>query len=114
MAKTAKQERRIKELPPATTPEARQEQMISLAFDLVQERLINGTATAAETTHFLKLATEKEQLERKKLEQDIRLSQAKEKSYETAQHMEQLYEEAMRQFRSYQGEDIDEYFEEDI
>ena len=48
---------------PALTPEARENQLISLAIDLVEQRLIDGTASAQETTHFLKLASRKAKLE---------------------------------------------------
>ena len=43
-------------LRPALSPETRENQLISLAYDLVEERLLNGTATSQETTYFLKLA----------------------------------------------------------
>ena len=54
----------VKKIRPALTPEARENQMISLAMDLVEQRLLNGTASSQETTHFLKLGTAKEKLER--------------------------------------------------
>lgn len=53
---------------PTLSPEVRENQMISLAMDLVEKRLREGTASSAETTHFLKLATVKSELEKKKLE----------------------------------------------
>lgn len=43
-----------KRIRPALTPEARQNQLISLAIDLVEKRLIEGTASSQETTHFFK------------------------------------------------------------
>ena len=55
---------------PALTPEARENQMISLAMDLVEKRIREGTASSAETTHFLKLATSKTMLEKQKLEEE--------------------------------------------
>ena len=54
----------------AFVPEQRENQLIALAFDLVEDRLRNKTASAQETTHFLKLATEKERLERERLENE--------------------------------------------
>ena len=68
---------------PALTPEARENQMIALAMDLVEQRLRNGTASSQETTHFLKLATVKEQREREKLEAEIKLANAKIASLES-------------------------------
>ena len=59
-----------KRIRPALTPEARQNQLISLAIDLVEKRLIEGTASSQETTHFLKLATTKAHLEEQILEKE--------------------------------------------
>ena len=67
----------VKKIRPALTPEARENQMISLAMDLVEQRLLNGTASSQETTHFLKLGTAKEKLERERLEKENELLKAK-------------------------------------
>ena len=55
---------------PARTPEAQENYMINLAMKLVEKRLLEGTASSAETTHFLKLATSKNELEKTKLEEE--------------------------------------------
>lgn len=101
--------RRATEVPhrdfaPARTPEERQDILIARAMDLVEQRLIDGTASAQETTHFLKLATEKERLERQKIAQEIELSRAKISAIESAQKVEELYAEAMKAFGIYRGE----------
>ena len=57
---------------PATSPEAQEQYMINLTMQLVERRLREGTASSAETTHFLKLATMKADLEKKKLEEDYK------------------------------------------
>ena len=44
---------------PAISPEARENQLIALAVDLVEQRLLTGTASSHETTHFLKLGSTK-------------------------------------------------------
>ena len=60
MAKVKKsQPNTTRKVRPALTPEARENQLIALATDLVEKRLIEGTASSQETTHFLKLATTK-------------------------------------------------------
>lgn len=97
---------------PALSPEARENQMILLAMDLVEERLRNGTASSQETTHFLKLATTREQLEKEKLEKEIQEKEAKIKVLESNQHSEELYREAINAFKSYSGV-IDPNDEED-
>lgn len=89
---------------PALTPEAREQQMISLAMDLVEQRLRNGTASSQETTHFLKLATAQSQLEKAKLEASIKLDQAKIENLESQSKSSSLYQEALHAFRSYSGQ----------
>ena len=100
-------------LPPARTAEERQDQLTDLALRLVEQRLRDGTATSQETTHFLKLSTEKEKLERLKLEQEIELSKAKIKNLEAAEEAKQLAEAAIAAFRSYQP-NYEEEYDEDI
>lgn len=88
---------------PALTPEARESLMISLAMDLVEERMRNGTASSQEVTHFLKLGTQKEMLEREKLQTENKLLEAKIKSLESQSSSAALFEEALRAFTSYSG-----------
>lgn len=93
-----------KRIRPALTPEARQNQLISLAIDLVEKRLIEGTASSQETTHFLKLASTKAHLEEQILEKQKDLIEAKTKSLQSTERIEELYKEAMSAFRRYSGE----------
>jgi hypothetical protein len=84
--------------------------MISLAIDLVEKRLIEGTASSQETTHFLKLATTKARLEREILEKQRDLIVAKTKDLESHQEMKELYAQALNAMRNYSGNgDEDEY-----
>lgn len=95
---------------PALTPEARENQLIALAVDLVEERLRNGTASSQETTHFLKLGSPKARLEKEKLEQEVELIKAKAKAFERADHAEELYENAIKAMQKYSGHgDPDDY-----
>lgn len=89
--------------PPATTPEARENQMISLAMDLVEKRLLDGSATSQETTHFLKLASTKERLEKEELERKIELLSAKTESIKSGKVVEELYKEALNAMKRYSG-----------
>lgn len=95
---------------PALTPEARENQMISLAVDLAERQLREGTASSQVITHFLKLATTKEQLERQLLEKEVELKQAKTEALQSTKHIEELYAEAIAAMRNYSGNgDPDEY-----
>ena len=94
----------------ALTPEARENQMISLAMDLVEQRLREGTASSQETTHFLKLATAKYKSEKEILEKQKELITAKTENLQSAKRVEELYAEAIKAFRDYNGQgEEDEY-----
>ena len=105
---TANAQRKIR---PALTPEARENQMIALAVDLVEQRLLDGTASSQETTHFLKLGSMKNRLEMEKLQEENRLLKARTEALQSAKRVEELYSEAIKAMRRYsgQGSDDDEY-----
>ena len=93
---------------PALTPEARENQMISLAMDLAEKRMREGTASSAEVTHFLKLATSKAVLEKQKLEEENKLLRAKTEMIKAAKDNEELYKEVIRSMREYAGVENEE------
>lgn len=88
---------------PTLTPEARENRCIALAYDLVEQRLLDGSASSQETTHFLKLASSKERLEREKLEKENKLLEAKTKQYEAIVANENLAAQAIEAFKEYSG-----------
>ena len=88
---------------PALTPEARENQLISLAMDLVEQRLIDGTASSQETTHFLKAGSAKNQLEMERLQKENELLRAKTEALESAKKVEELYTNALNAMRDYSG-----------
>lgn len=89
--------------PPATTPEARENQLISLAVDLAEEQIRSGTASSQVISHFLKLGSTKEKLEKEILEQQKELMKAKTESIRSAKRIEELYKEALNAMRLYAG-----------
>ena len=93
---------------PALTPEARENQLISLAIDLVEQRLIDGTASAQETTHFLKLASRKAKIELERAELENELIRAKTQSIRDQADMKTLYKDAIDAMRRYGGHGGDE------
>ena len=97
---------------PAITPEERENQMISYAMDLVEQRLLDGTASSQETTHFLKLAAQKEksQLEKEKLSNENKLLQAKTEDLQRQKSSEEFYGQVLAAIRNYNGQgESDEY-----
>ena len=88
---------------PALSPEARENQMISLAVDLAEKQLIEGTASSQVITHYLKLGTMNHKLELEKLEKENALLKAKTESLQSSQRMEELYADAIKAMQSYSG-----------
>lgn len=88
---------------PALTPEERENSLISLTLDRVEERIRNGTATSQELCHFLKLATTTAQLEKEKLERENELLRAKTQSLESSERIEKLYADAIKWMSVYSG-----------
>lgn len=93
---------------PALTPEARENQLIAKAYDLVEQRLDDGTATSQETTHFLKLGSVKAKLELEKLRKETDLLVSKKEVLDSAKRMEELYSEALNAMKRYGGHYNDE------
>lgn len=92
-------------LRPALTPEGRENQLISLAEDLAEKQLREGTASSQVITHYLKLGTAKERLEIEKLKRENSLLEAKTEVMESAKKVEELYSKAIRAFQSYNGQE---------
>ncbi len=88
---------------PATTPEGREHQLVSLAYDLVEQRFRDGSASATETVHFLKLGSTRERLEQQRLEAEVKLQLAKVESLGSQARMEELTQLAINAMRSYQS-----------
>lgn len=98
---------------PALTPEARENQLISLAVDLVEQRLRDGTASSQETTHFLKLASQKNRIELERAKLENELIKAKTQALKDQADMKALYEDAINAMRRYSGHGSTSYEEED-
>lgn len=99
-----------KKMRPALTPESRENQMIALAVDLAEQQLRDGTASSQLITHYLKLGSTKERLEKEKLEEENKLLRAKTKAIADSADMKELYSEAIKAMRKYSGQDDqDEY-----
>lgn len=89
---------------PALSPEARENQLITLATDLAEKQLREGTASSQLITHYLKLATAREKTEREILELQKKLIKAKTKSYQSNEEMKALYADALDAMRRYRGD----------
>lgn len=96
-------EKNTRKLVPAITPEAREDQLIYLATELAEKQLREGTASSQVITHYLKLGTTKERLEKALLEKQTSLVDAKISALKTAEHTEELYANAIAAMKDYSG-----------
>lgn len=97
---TKTSERKVR---PAVTEEGRESQMIALAVDCAEKQLREGTASSQIIVHYLKLATEREQLEREKLKTENLLAQAKIEQIKSEKSKEEMFKAAIDAMRSYRG-----------
>lgn len=86
---------------PAATPEGRERQLISLAVDLAEKQLTEGTASAAVITHYLKMASKRENLEREILERQSKLLEAKAEAVTSGKENEERTKKALEALKSY-------------
>lgn len=90
---------------PALTPEARENQMIYLAESLAEKQLLDGTASAQVITHYLKLGSSENKVQRQILEKQKDLISAKTESLQSQKRIEELYSKAIDAMREYNGKD---------
>ena len=93
---------------PATSPEARENRLISLAFDVAEERLENRTASSQEITALLKLGSQKAQAELDRLRTENELMKTKIEVLESTKTSEELFARAIAAFKTYSGNGDDE------
>jgi len=98
---------------PATTPEARESQLVSLAVGLAEQQLQDGTASSQVITHFLKLGASDREIEKEMLISKNELLKAKTDLIRSEKRVESLYMEALEAMKSYKGVESDNNDNED-
>lgn len=88
---------------PARTEERREQQLVSLAIDLAEKQMIEGTASSQVITHYLKLGSTREKLEQERLHRENELLQSKVEQLASAKKVEELYAAALDAMRAYSG-----------
>lgn len=110
--------KRVQKRRPATTEEGRESQLVSLAIDLAEKQLSDGSASAQVITHYLKLGSTRERLEQERLHRENQLLDARVETLASAKKVEELYSAALDAMRSYAGqivagaEELDEYYDD--
>ena len=87
----------------ALSPDAREDQLIALAMDTAEERMLNGTASSQEIVHFLRLGSSLAKLQKEEIRERIELDESKVKAIESADEYKKLYEDAIKAMKSYGG-----------
>lgn len=98
------QETKSRRHKPATTPEAREHEMVGLALDLAERQIKAGTASSQVITHFLKAGSLREQLEQERITHENELLKVKKEALESQQRVEEMYVKALDAMRSYSGQ----------
>ena len=108
-----KEGKRPRKQRPGITIEERENQLIGLAVDLAEQKLLDGTASNQLIVHYLKLGSTKERLEREMMEEQKKLLEAKTEALQSQKRVEELYANAIDAMRSYRSSSLDSY-EEDV
>lgn len=111
MSDNNKRERRIR---PGLTPETREDQLVALAINLAEEQLLAGTASSQVISHFLKIGSTKERIEKEILQEQKDLIKAKTEALKSEKRVEELYTEALNAMRRYSGQDVTSDDDEDL
>ena len=82
-------------------PTEREQQMISLAYKVAEKQLQEGTASSQVITHFLKLATSREAMEREILSKQAELLGARTDALKSGKNQEQIIENAIQAMKHY-------------
>ncbi len=103
MNNSSNKERRIR---PGLTPESREDQLVALAINLAEQQLLDGTASSQVISHFLKIGSTKERIEREILKEQKDLIKAKTEILKSEKRTEELYDEAIKAMRRYSGQEV--------
>src|SRR4051794_27977531 len=88
---------------PATSPEGREHELASAAYDLAEEQIKSGTASSQVITHFLKVGSTRERIEQERMRHEVELMEVKKEQLEGQKKVEELYVNALEAMRGYSG-----------
>ena len=113
MGRSQKKDDETRSRPPATTPEARENQLISAAVDLAEKQIRSGQASSQVITHFLRLGSSREKLEQERLARENELLSIKAETIRAAERIEELYADAIKAMSQYTGQrPVDEQYDD--
>lgn len=89
---------------PSLDPDEREKQLINLAMNAAEKQMKDGTASSAVITHFLKMGSQRDKLEREKLIKETALLAAKSDTVVSGQKAEEDTKAAIEAMKHYSGE----------
>lgn len=98
---------------PATNFESRENQLIALAMDRIEEKLRDGSAPAQLLLYFAKAASVREYIERQILAGQRDLIVAKTEAIKAQKESKELFEDAIAAMKRYTGHGDDEDEDDD-
>lgn len=101
-----------KKVLPAITPEDREQQLISMSYDLAERQILEGTATSQVITHFLRLGSQRESYEKQLLLKKAELLEQQVEELKSAKRTEELYSQAIDAMMRYSGQRNDDDYED--
>ena len=93
---------------PATTPYDREQQMIALADKVAEQQMRDGTISAQVLTLYLKAGTERDRLEREKIQHENLRLEAQVAEIKSRASTEELMNRVLNNMKVYMGVDDDE------
>lgn len=93
--------------PPAVSRKGRQSRMENLALDLIERKLIDGTASSQETVLFARSASTRGDLEEARLKAEVALLDAKKHYMESQEELQKMFKEAIEAMGSVQMENVE-------
>jgi hypothetical protein len=86
---------------PASNPDNREQQLISLAVNLAEKQLREGTASPSVINHYLKMGSRREVIEREILEKQKNLIEAKAQNIAKDKEQAELAKAALEAMKNY-------------
>lgn len=104
----------VVDLPPASTMEEREDQIISASYNLALRHLLDGTASPLEISFGLRMGSRRERLTHESLERKNELLTAQTDDIKSQKQNKELYAKAIKAFGIYSGRGDDVLDDEDL
>ena len=108
MPRKKRQEEPLKDITvtPSMTSEGREKQLINAAYNLAEQRILDGTASDTMLTHFLKMGSQQAMLDMRVKELEMELTVAKTESLRSQKRAEDTFTAAIEAMKRYGGDDL--------